>query len=528
MCSQGCNEPEDVRSDGAGMNGATDANQDPLRSRRTPLEIDADEFARIGHRLVDDLAGLIRGLSERPLTPGEGVEDVRAALRADASLPEEGMDAAGLLAEATEFLLDHSLYNGHPRFFGYVPAAAGPVGVLGELLAATINPNVGAWVLSPAATEIERQTVRWIAEFVGFPGTGDGIMVSGGNMANMLGFWAARIAGAGRDLRTAGLCTEGAPRLRAYASPDTHTWIHKIADLSGLGLDGVRRVDTDGQGRMVVEALRSQIEADVTAGDRPFLVVGTAGTVGTGAVDRLPALRALCDEMGLWLHVDGAYGGFAAAVPEHVPDDLLGLGLADSLAVDPHKWLYAPLEVGCTLVRNPQALVAAFGYRPEYYNFEAEATNYFERGIQNSRGFRALKVWLQLRHAGRAGYRRMIAEDIELARRFHALADRHPELEAWTRGLSITTYRYVPEELAGRTDEPDVAAYLDELNRAVQTRMETSGLAFVSNAVVEGRYLLRMCVVNFRTRLQDVEALVEVSVRLGRELHRETRRPPLE
>ncbi len=509
------------------MSPASHGGGDGLRGRRAPLVLDGEEFARIGHELVDRVARLLDEMPEGRLTSGETPEEIRAALGADAPLPEEGTDAGALLSEATDLLFEHSLFNGHPRFFGYITAAPGPIGMLGDLLAAAVNPNTGGWSLSPMASEIEGQAVRWIAQLVGFPEPCDGIMVSGGNVANILGFWAGRAAKAGWNVRDAGLQGEGSARLRAYASKQTHTWIHKAADLSGLGAEGVRWIETDERQRMRVDVLRARIEEDLAAGERPFLVVGTAGSVSTGAVDPLPELRALCDEKDLWLHVDGAYGGFAAAAPDVVPEDLLGLRLADSLAMDPHKWLYAPLEVGCTLVRDPTALLAAFSYRPEYYNFQDEATNYFEHGIQNSRGFRALKVWLQLRHVGRSGYARMIAEDIELARRFHALAEAHPELEAVTRGLSISTYRYVPADLAERTGEAPVAAYLDELNEALQNRMEKSGRAFVSNAVVDGRYLLRMCVVNFRTRLEDVEELAELSVRLGRELDPELRPPAL-
>jgi glutamate/tyrosine decarboxylase-like PLP-dependent enzyme len=244
--------------------------------------------------------------------------------------------------------------------------------------------------------------------------------------------------------------------------------------------------------------------------------------VSTGAVDPLPELRALCDESGIWLHVDGAYGAFAAAA-DSAPPDLRGLASADSVALDPHKWLYTPLEVGCTLVRDPEALLAAFSYRPEYYHFDGDARNYFERGIQNSRGFRALKVWLALRHAGRAGYRRMIDEDIALARRFHDIAAGHPELEAFTTGLSITTYRYVPSDLAQRPTDEDVSAYLNELNEQVQGRMEKGGRAFVSNAVLDGTYVLRMCIVNFRTTLEDVEALADITAEIGRAADEELR-----
>jgi len=479
----------------------------------------------MGHRLVDDVAALLESMRTRPLSPGLEPEEVRERLDADATLPEEGTDPAELLRETTELLIDGSLYNGHPRFFGYITAGAAPLGVLGDLLASAVNPNTGGWALSPMATEMEDQAVRWIAELVGFPTDGDGVLTSGGNVANMLGFWAARAAKAGWDVRGSGMRGAEASSLRVYGSAGTHTWIQKAVDLSGLGAESTRWIETDDGGRMRVDALRAAVESDLEAGDRPFLVVGTGGSVVTGAVDPLPALRELCDELDLWLHVDGAYGAFAAAAP-NAPDDLRALALADSVALDPHKWLYAPLEAGCTLVRDPAALLAAFSYRPDYYHFQQEAKNYFEHGIQNSRGFRALKVWLQLRQVGRAGYARMIAEDIELARRFHEIVEERDELEAFTHGLSITTYRYVPADLRTRLaeiadGEPD--EYLDDLNREIQSRMERGGEAFVSNAVLGDVYALRMCIVNFRTTLEDVVALADITERLGREVDEELR-----
>ena len=273
---------------------------------------------------------------------------------------------------------------------------------------------------------------------------------------------------------------------------------------------------------MDLAALRARVEEDRAAGDVPFLVVGTGGSVGTGAVDPLPELRALCDELDLWMHVDGAYGAFAAAAPE-APEELRALALADSVALDPHKWLYAPLEAGCTLVRDPQALLRAFSYRPDYFSFETEAKNFYEHGIQNSRGFRALKVWMGLKQAGRAGYEQMISDDMALARRFHAIASEHPELQAFTHGLSITTYRYVPKDLAALTDEPEVEEYLNDLNREIQARMEVGGDAFVSHAKLDSVHVLRMCVVNFRTELSDVERLAEITVELGRAIDAEKR-----
>jgi len=273
---------------------------------------------------------------------------------------------------------------------------------------------------------------------------------------------------------------------------------------------------------MDVALLRRQIEADVAAGDLPCIVVGTAGSVSTGVVDPLQDIGALCREHGVWFHVDGAYGGFAAAVPD-ASADLRGLSTADSIAVDPHKWLYAPLEAGCALVRDPEALRAAFAYHPPYYHFEEHATNYVDYGPQNSRGFRALKVWLALKHAGAAGYRRMIADDIRLSQVMAQTVGRHAECQLFTQELSITTFRYVPRDLRPNVGEEQVERHLDALNRTLLDRLQRGGEAFVSNAVIGGRYVLRACVVNFHTDRMDVEAVPEIVARMGRTVDAEMR-----
>jgi glutamate/tyrosine decarboxylase-like PLP-dependent enzyme len=364
--------------------------------------------------------------------------------------------------------------------------------------------------------------VRWIAALVGYPDDCGGLLVSGGNMANMVCLMAARAAKAGWDVREQGIAADAGRRLRVYGSAETHTWIQKATDLAGLGTASIRWIPTDARLRMDVNALRAQIEADVAAGDVPCLVVGTAGSVSTGAVDPLPAISAVCKQYGVWFHVDGAYGGFAAALPE-ASGDLHGLSLADSVAVDPHKWLYAPLEAGCALVRNPDALRTAFSYHPPYYHFEERATNYVDYGPQNSRGFRALKVWLALKHVGAAGYRRMIADDIRLSKAMADAVRRHAELELTTQDLSITTFRYVPRDLRAAIGEPLVEGHLETLNRQLLDRLQRSGEAFVSNAVIGGRYVLRACIVNFHTARVDVEALPEIVARLGRAVDAELR-----
>lgn len=362
------------------------------------------------------------------------------------------------------------------------------------------------------ASEIEAQTVRWIAELLDYPPDCAGVLVSGGNIANMIGLWAARAAKSPGDVRKSGI--QSASRLRVYVSEKTHTWIEKGSDLSGIGTDAVRWIPTDGELRMDVSALRRRIQEDRRSGDRPFMVVGTGGSVSTGLVDPLAEIGAICREEDLWFHVDGAYGAFAAAVPG-APEDLRALAEADSIAVDPHKWLYSPLEAGCVLVKDPDNLRNAFSYQPPYYQFGAEALSYVDYGPQNSRGFRALKVWLALKQVGRSGYVEMISEDMRLAGVLYERVEAHPDLEATGHSLSITTFRYVPPDLQGGVGAELVESYLNDLNREIQARMEFGGEAFVSNAVLRGRYVLRACIVNFNTGQGDVEALPEIVVRTG-------------
>jgi glutamate/tyrosine decarboxylase-like PLP-dependent enzyme len=330
----------------------------------------------------------------------------------------------------------------------------------------------------------------------------------------MVCFLAARTAKGGAGLREQGVEAGGA-RLCIYASAETHTWIQKAADISGLGTASIRWIPTDSSLRMDIAALRRHIDADRAAGHTPAIVVGTAGSVSTGAVDSLREIGSVCQHDGLWFHVDGAYGGFAAAVPD-APDDLRGLTQADSVAIDPHKWLYAPLEAGCALVRDPDALRAAFAYHPPYYHFEERATNYVDYGPQNSRGFRALKVWLALKQVGAGGYRQMIGDDIRLSQAMADAVRRHAELEFVTQSLSITTFRFVPLDVRSSVGKPDTEHYLDALNREVLDRLQRGGEAFVSNAVIGGRYVLRACIVNFHTTRADVEALPEIVARVGR------------
>jgi aromatic-L-amino-acid/L-tryptophan decarboxylase len=485
--------------------------------RAAPLAMDADSFRQAGHALVDAVAAFLESLPERPVTRATGPDDVRALLGGDVPLPAAGEAADSLLSSTAELLFEHSLFNGHPRFFGYITSSPAPIGILGDFLAAAINPNVGAWRLSPVASEIEAQAVRWVADLLGYPRDCGGLFVSGGNMANFVGLLAARAAAADWDIRKDGLDGKAGRPLRVYASAETHTWIQKGADLAGLGTDAITWIPTDAELRMDARALRDALERDRAAGVLPVMVVGTAGSVSTGAVDPLVEIAGICRDAGVWFHVDGAYGAFAAAVPG-TPPDLQALHLADSVAVDPHKWLYAPMEAGCVLARDPDSLRRAFSYHPPYYHFGQEALNYVDFGPQNSRGFRALKVWLALRQVGRDGYVQMIGDDIRLSERMYDAVASHPEMEACTQELSITTWRYVPADLRADAAAPEVETYLNALNEELLERIQNSGEAFVSNAVIRGRYVLRACIVNFHTAERDVDAVPGIVAAIGREV----------
>ena len=491
--------------------------------RQAPIEMTASEFRAAGHAVVDRLADFLATQKGRPVAPGLEPEQVRALLSGGGP-PELGAAALPLLEDAARLILENSTLSGHPRFLAYVVSSPSPIGALADLMAAIVNPNVGGWDLSPIATEIEAQTVRWIAGMLGFPTDCGGLLTSGGNMANFIGFLAARKARAPWDVRVEGAAPQGQKRLAVYTSAETHTWVNKAADLFGLGTEAIRWVPTDDAQRMDVDALRRQVREDRAAGWLPFLVAATAGTVSTGAVDPLARIAAVCREEGLWFHVDGAYGGFAAVVPG-APEDLRGIALADSVAVDPHKWLYAPLEAGCALVRDRALLRDAFEYHPLYYHLREgeekadEVINYYQYGAQNSRGFRALKVWLGPADGGAAGLpaddRRRHGARARLVRRGRA-APGARGVHRGAVGHDVPLRSRRARRQPSRDEE-----YLDRLNTEILTRLQKGGEVYLSNAVVRGRFLLRSCIVNFRTTAEDVAAIPEIVARAGRAAHRD-------
>lgn len=486
--------------------------------RETPIEIHDDVFRKVGYELLDTITEFNTTIADKPVTSGKVPHQIRALI-GEGDFPENGTGVSELITKTSKLLLNDSLFNGHPKFMGYITSSAAPIGILGELLATSVNPNVGAYILSPVATEIEKQTIQWLCEFIGVPKNYGGIFVSGGNMANFTAFLAARTAKTPNEFKAEGF-SNTSQKLIAYCSKTTHTWIDKAAVLFGHGSNSVRWIATDADNKMSIEVLEIAIQKDLRDGHRPFMVAGTAGDVSTGSVDDLAALAAISKSYDLWFHIDGAYGVPAAILPK-LENLFKGIQEADSIAIDPHKWLYSPLEAGCTLVKNPKHLVDTYSSHPEYYNFgnANDEQNYYEYGLQNSRGFKALKVWLMLQQVGRKGYAQMIKEDIELSQLLFEKAEMHPELEAVTQNLSIATFRYVPLDCPEKERE----TYLNKLNESLVNELQKGGKVFLSNAIVGGRYCMRSCIVNFRTSVKDIEEIIEIVVKEGKRIHKNSK-----
>ncbi len=488
-----------------------------MGERIAPLEINKEEFIKIGYSLIDSIADFIHSIKQKPVTTGESPKQLQAIL-GNTSLPENGVNAEVLFSRAADLLFNHSLLNGHPKFFGYITSSPAPVGALADLLVAAVNPNAGANILSPMATEIEKQTIRWLAEFIGVSSSYGGILVSGGNMANFTAFLAARTVKAPKIIKENGISND-TQKLTVYCAKSTHTWIEKAVALFGLGTKAIRWIETDSDNKLNITILQQTINNDLQNGCKPLMVIGNAGDVSTGAVDDMKGIAAVCKMYDLWFHIDGAYGIPAAVLPG-LKDMFEGIEEADSIALDPHKWLYSPLEAGCTLVKDPNHLIETYSSHPVYYNFrsddEPSTQNFYEYGLQNSRGFRALKVWIALQQVGKNGYIQMISEDIRLSKLMFRLTTAHPELEAVTQNLSIATFRYVPLE---NNNEETKEAYLNKLNEALLNQLQHGGEVFMSNAVINEKYCLRCCIVNFRTSEKDIEEVIAIVVREGRKMH---------
>jgi aromatic-L-amino-acid decarboxylase len=505
-------------------------------ARASSLDLPAEALEALARAFYEMTLDYLAHPSAPPVFPETSGERVVKLFRRP--LPEEGVGLEALARDCAE-VVRHSRHNGHPRMFGYVASPAAPVGAFAALLGAALNSNVTSWRSAPGPTAVERTVVGWLAELIGYKGEGvnescGGLLTSGGSMANLNALFVAhrtqaeRHGGLSQAPSRAGLWDAGPP-MTVYASDQVHLSIPKAADILGLGREQVRVVPSDENFRVDVRLLRERVEADALAGLRPFCVVASAGAVSTGAVDPLSEVARVARDYSLWFHVDGAYGALAAsAATKRALFD--GLEEADSVSLDPHKWLYTPLGCGCLLLREPAQARAAFdgteeGYIKVFEREEDEAFAFWDYGTELSRPFRALKVWAILSYYGARRVAEAIADDCALAGYMAGRVRASEEFELMAPvALGICCFRYVPaaarRELEAADDDAErerINAQLDELNARVMRRVQRGGEAYLSNAVLRGRFALRASITNFRTTRRDVDLTLEIVRRAAEE-----------
>lgn len=497
----------------------------PSRLRGSSLDISKAEMIELSSqvtRLVTDYFSEVSSLRVFPETFGG-----KTIASIGASLPGEGEPLEQLLSDCRT-IIENSRHNGHPRFFGYVASPSTAPGTFADLIASAVNVNVTSWRSGPAATEIERTVVRWLGSLIGYSDDSHGLLASGGSMANMTALLTAQRAKSDAGVASKGLWNLTVP-MTLYASDQIHMSIPKAADILGLGRDQVRVVKCDDRFRMNVPLLRERITQDLENGLKPFCVVASAGTVNTGAVDPLNEIADVAREFGLWFHIDGAYGALAT-LDETKRPLFAGLERADSISLDPHKWLYVPIDSGCLLFRDEARARAAFSFDDADYikvleqNVD-ESFAFWNYGPELSRRFRALKIWLTLRYYGVRRIAAAISEDNALAAYLTQCVEQADDFELLAPPeLSICCFRYVPQSLRSKLrlieqdDDAVIDSELNKLNTEIMHAVQRGGRAYLSNAIIRRQFALRACITNFRTTRADIDETLEIIRAAAQEL----------
>ena len=467
------------------------------------LEISPDEFRRLAEKVTQLTADYLRGIDSRPISPSTTGEEVERLFRAP--LSEHGVGAEALAG--LQDVIEHSRLQ-NARFFGYVLGSGEPVAAVADLFASVLNQNVTAWRSGPAAVTVERTVVSWLAQAIGCTGF-HGSLTGGGSSANLMGLAMAREA----RMPANEVGVRGVPQGVVYASEEVHMSIPKSIAVLGIGRKNLRLVPTDAEFRLIPEKLEQAIRSDKAEGYTPIAVVASAGTVNTGAIDPLPEVAAIARRYGLWMHIDGAYGALAAIA---APSKFTGMDLADSLSLDPHKWLYQPLDCGCLLYRDVNAARAAFTHTGDYAKTHTddpvEGFAFFEESLELSRRFRALRLWLSLRYHGLQAFRAAIQKDLDLAQRLAGAIAARPDLELLARGdLSAICFRHRGTESLPEED-------LNRRNATILKRVIQRGRVYLSNATLRGKFCLRACIVNHRTAADDIDSVIPEVLAAARDL----------
>jgi aromatic-L-amino-acid/L-tryptophan decarboxylase len=470
------------------------------------LRLPTPDIQALGRAALDFIASYYDSLADRRVIQSTTSAALRSLLTEP--LPQSGAAFESLL-ETVNAIAAFSRHNGHPRFFGYVSSPGTPVAALGSMIESALNINVTCWRSGPAATELEHITINWLKEMLGYPAQAAGLLVSGGSMANFAGLAAARSAKAGVNVVRDGMAAVGRP-MCLYVSGEGHFSIRKAAGMLGIGEAHVRAVHTNSRMEIDMDHLDLLVREDLSAGRLPFCVVANAGSAATGAFDPIGDLADFAQRHNLWLHVDAAYGGFARLAPE---TRLLfeRIADADSVALDPHKWLYLPVGCGCVLYKDPAAAQAAFRENAEYTRVigleDDETFAFWDYGPELSRPFRALNLWLVLKYVGVQQLGEAIAHNIACARYLESLVTAAADFELLCPArLSIVCFRYRP---------PDFTGDLNAMNERAMVSLQRGGSSYVSNARIGPDFALRACVLNYRTTMRDIEILLEDVRRAG-------------
>lgn len=464
-------------------------------NERDPLEIDPETMRRLGYRVVDAIVERLSGLDSEAAWRGASREALERRLRTPP--PATGESFEEILVQLTDEVLTWSARVDHPRFMAFVPGSATWPGVLADFLAGGYNTFQGTWLGSSGASAVEVIVLDWFKEWLGMPASTGGLFLSGGSAANLTAIACARRARFGGHDRRAVI----------YLSTESHSSVIRAARILGFHEDQIRLLAVDEAFRLTLSTLRDAVDADLAAGRLPFLVVANGGATSTGAVDPLAGLAALCRERNLWLHVDAAYGGFAV-LTERGRSLLGGLAEADSITLDPHKWLYQPFEAGCLLVRDGGTLVDAFRVLPDYLQDaavpeSAREVNFADRGLQLTRSPRALKVWASLKYFGVARFAETIDRTLDLADHAAAAIDARPALERLAGpNLGVVCFRWRGDGSAGESD-------LERINVRIVRALAESGAGMLSSTRLHGRYAIRMCILNHGTRRADVDKVLD-------------------
>ncbi len=456
------------------------------------------EFREVGHRVVDLLAEYLEHIEEKPVFPN--VEPSKLTQLFAEALPQDPSSSDKVLGELEEKLLPFCTHVGHPGYMGLITPSPNPVGIIADFICSALNQNIGAYTIGPAAVAMERRTVRWLTDLVGYNDKAGGNLTSGGMMANFIGLKLARDCVSSDRIQQDGI----QERWAVYASEERHVSIDKAVDAVGLGRTALRALPTDAEFRVRLDALEAAIAEDRNRGIWPLCIVGMFGTTNTGAVDPVRELRTIADREGMWLHADAAYGG-GMLLSHAWPMRNQGLELADSITLDPHKWFYAPLDAGAILVKDDRRLTASFGMKPSYLTDELDRANeryqYYVHSFEQSRRFRGLKVWMSFKRYGANQIGEWIDNNVRQAKHLHSLVAERPEFEAASEPpMSAICIRY-------RGADPDEARS-KELHAEVARRIEESGKFWFSTTELKGKTWFRINPVNFRTRAEHIDQLL--------------------